>query len=330
MMNVLQIRVSCFENFSTTNKPILTTIGKLLDCIRSGGKKVANQIYQIRCAKDDATRKSLKRNLPMAMWQGVFSNRSNNGLQSLSSVMCVDIDHIPQALDGLKLQLQDEPWVLAFFTSPSGDGLKVLVKTDCYSPAYYTQCYQQLEDLFMQRYGIKVDHAGATLGQACYMSYDPQLYVNPNATDYQFNYNVVVNTVAVSSSNVSNTLSQRPSPIVSQQPSYIQTFMNKLSVMGNNLTDEEIIKIFDHKQPSIVYEDGHRTNAIFRQACDLCKAGIPQDKALSYLKSRFLPTGYDSEKLTRSVVNAYTRSMALFWTERGKYKNYAHYKAQHP
>jgi len=124
MMNVLQIQVSCFENFSTTNKPISTTIGKLLDCIRSGGKKGSQSIYQIRCAKDDATRKSLKRNLPMAMWQGVFSNRSNNGLQSLSSVMCVDIDHIPQALDGLKLQLQNEPWVLAFFTSPSGDGTK--------------------------------------------------------------------------------------------------------------------------------------------------------------------------------------------------------------
>ena len=67
--------------------------------------------------------------------------------------------------------------------------------------------------------------------------------------------------------------------------------------MRNPMTDEQIIKILDirfQKFPDN-YIDGNRTHSIFIQAEELCEAGIDIEKAINYLESRFLPTGYDKK-----------------------------------
>ena len=101
--------------------------------------------------------------------------------------------------------------------------------------------------------------------------------------------------------------------------------------MRCTLTDEQIIKILDIRWSKFPnnYQDGNRTKSVFIQASALCKAGIEMDKALDYLKSKFLPTGFDEGKLGRAVYNAYEMNKHLFGSERSNYRSYNEYQLGH-
>ena len=101
--------------------------------------------------------------------------------------------------------------------------------------------------------------------------------------------------------------------------------------MRCTLTDDQIINILDIKWSKFPsnYEDGHRTKSVFAQACGLCKAGIEMEKALDYLESKFLPTGFDKDKVDKAVYNAYEMNKHLFGSERSNYRSYNEYKSVH-
>ena len=47
---------------------------------------------------------------------------------------------------------------------------------------------------------------------------------------------------------------------------------------------------------------------------------------INYLESRFLPTGYDKEKLRYEVNRSYEKNAEMFGMKRGDYKPYSEYK----
>lgn len=95
-----------------------------------------------------------------------------------------------------------------------------------------------------------------------------------------------------------------------------------LGQFGNGLSDEDIIEIADKRFARYPnnYIDGYRTKAIFVQAAILCKAGIPKEKALKYLKEHFLPTGYVEWKLEYETARAYSKWNDNFGLECGNYR----------
>lgn len=145
-----------FGKATDTYNVFLVSVDSLLYCIKTGGT-IKGIIEKIR--QDPTANKKQKLELPVIMWQGTFSHRADSGVQSLSSLMCVDIDHKPaEELTKLRSCLMSEPWVMAIFLSPSGDGLKVIVKTDNFNIDNYKNCYRQLEKMFEDQYGIQPDN----------------------------------------------------------------------------------------------------------------------------------------------------------------------------
>ena len=283
-----------------------TDIFTILNEIREGGKDkaIARTVESIRLTQDQSRRNELKKQLPVIMWQGVFNEKKDAGLVSLSSVVCIDIDHKPiTELQRLWFELLKNPHVLAIFRSPSGDGLKVLVKTNNYDADAYKSCYKQIEELFNKTYGIAPDSNCEAISQGCYMSYDPYIYVNRGAVDFKHTY--------IPEPPNTNTVN-------AQQPKEM-SFMERLSAMSlanNNAGDNEKISYLDAKFQKFPdnYKDGNRTKSIFIQAGKLCQCGVKKEEALKYLKSRFLPTGYDEFKLEREVDSAYKKNGNKFGT----------------
>lgn len=321
--NILDKEISWFAQMTKTNRPSIAKVGTLLECIKRGGKdgSLVGVITQIRNMTDQNERNRLKRDLlPVITWQGTFSYKSKEGLLSLSGLMCIDIDHKPEKeLERIKKILISFPWVLAFFQSPSGDGLKVIVKTGVTTPGEYEYCYEQVMDVFSSKVGCEVDKSCKEYSKGCYASYDSELYVNPDVEDFPFSYN---------ESQMINSTS-RKSPVFcgkiefyTRDISSTESFLNQLMTQRNGLSDEQIIRILDNKFQRFHqnYKDGHRTDSIFKQAICLCCAGIPEEKAINYLSSTFLPTGYDEMKLINEVTKAYSKTSTLFGSERGKYK----------
>jgi len=307
------MNVSFFNKVNEIYSGSLASVESLFYCIQTGGS-IKPIIEEIR-NNPIADKKALKHELPVIMWQGVFSYRADKGVQSLSSLMCIDIDHkTEQELSSFRTALINEPWVMAIFRSPSGDGLKVIVKSDNYEPSIYKNCYRQLEDLFHRRYGIKPDNNCEPLSQGCFASYDPDIYVNPNAQDLHLQYDPAFDKVK----NITNSLVSK----TIFQPEVFSMTDRFLGMLGTGLSDEDIIEIADKRFARFPkrYTDGYRTKSIFVQASTLCKAGIPVDKSMTYLKEHYLPTGYDECKLENETRRAYEKCSNLYGTERGNYR----------
>ena len=304
--------VTVFRNATDTHNALQASVGTILECIRTGGS-IRSLIEEIR--QFPIARKKKKLELPVIMWQGTFTHRADIGLLYLSSLMCVDIDHkTPEELLMLRTCIMREPWVLSIFRSPSGDGLKVIVKTDNMEVAHYKNCYRQLEALFEERYGIKPDNKCEAISQGCFASYDPDIYVNPNPQDLHLEYDPAFDiTPATTQQGIAQT--SAPPKLISQ----VDLFLGQL---GNGLSDEEIIEIADKRFARYPkrYTDGYRTKSIFVQASTLCKAGIPKEKTMEYLKEHYLLTGYDEWKLEYETSRAYTKWNDHFGTERGNYR----------
>ena len=71
----------------------------------------------------------LKNTLPAITFSVIFApSRSAINVQKYSSLIVMDIDKIGKNIHELKIQLSNDPYVLAAWLSPSGDGLKFLIK----------------------------------------------------------------------------------------------------------------------------------------------------------------------------------------------------------
>ena len=328
-----QLTVSVFNNIWDTDNENLTKncdVKTILDIIRTGDYGIAEKINGIRNAANKEQRDELKKHLFVITWQGVFSRKNNNGCVSLSSLVCIDIDHQTVSdLQHIKQTVSGWPFVLAFFMSPSGDGLKVIIRTDNYSIPDYGNCYRQVEKMFTDAFGIQPDSRCEDLSHPCYISYDPGIYYNPGATSWHYEYKPEFDKPkqsSVSGTSNGNSTTQSDKPFLTAEG-----FIAEMNRMRCTLTDEQIIKILDIRWSKFPnnYVDGNRTKSMFVQACWLCKAGIEMYMALDYLKSKFLPTGFSEDKLEHGVYNAYEMNKNLFGSERSKYRSYNEYKSGH-
>lgn len=114
---------------------------------------------------------SLKRSLPLVTWSGTFTERKAEALTAHSGLIVLDFDHVGQEY---KEELKNDPYIYAAWVSPSGDGVKALVKI---------QDHQSHVEHFyaLKRRFPKMDDSGKDVSRACFESYDPDLYLNEGA-----------------------------------------------------------------------------------------------------------------------------------------------------
>lgn len=146
-----------------------------LDYIRTG--KEYDLIRQVRAEKDPDKKKDLKKGLSYFLFSGTFFKREAKGLNQHSGLICLDFDHVTQ-MDSLRLQLQSDQHIVALFISPSGDGLKVLIPIE---GSKHKESFLALETYFKENYQLEVDKSGKDVSRACFVSYDDNLYYNPEA-----------------------------------------------------------------------------------------------------------------------------------------------------
>ena len=319
------IEVTYFDNIWDVNNfdyKKCCRISTIISRMKDPNSKIAQKISVVRPITDDKLRKEAKKSLPVIMWQGIFHHRSNNGCTLLTGLMCIDVDHkTDEELKMIKQTVMGWGCTYCCFKSPSGDGLKVVIKTDNISLIHYGNFYRQVEQIFINQFGIEPDDDCEDVGRACYCSFDPDLYYNPNAIPLHLEYDPKYDKQEPEHDNTSASYSL---PTITPTARFIA----RLNSLRNPMTDEQIIKILDIRFQKFQdnYIDGNRTHSIFIQAKSLCEAGIDIEKAINYLESRFLPTGYDKEKLRYEVNRSYEKNAEMFGMKRGDYKPYSEYK----
>ena len=167
--------ITVFKNFSTTKEPHYVSVDYILNRIKKC--TVKNQIEKIRAEKDEKKRRDLKAKLPCICFSGKFSKREDKAMQTHSGFVILDFDHLKN-IEAKKKELMKKDYVYSIFKSPSGDGLKVLVRIPP-EIRNHRQYYNGLLKIYPD-----LDSTSQNESRICYESIDSDIYINTKAIPF--------------------------------------------------------------------------------------------------------------------------------------------------
>jgi succinate dehydrogenase flavin-adding protein (antitoxin of CptAB toxin-antitoxin module) len=170
--------ITIFQSIKDTDTPFYRPVTRILDRIREGASKEI--VKRIRLEKGKGERNEIKKLLPAICFSGTFKKRTDSSIVEHSGLICLDFD----GYDKQKTLLQDKEnlsknkYVFSVFISPSGSGLKVLVKIPK-DPENHVNYFNSLEKYFNSPY---FDKTSKNISRVCYESYDPLIHINENSS----------------------------------------------------------------------------------------------------------------------------------------------------
>jgi len=172
--------VTIFKNIRDTDTPFFRDVHVILDRIKDGAGATKEIIKKIRLEKRKPERQELKKQLPAVCFSGTFNKRTDASMITHSGLICLDFDGYVKQKELLqdKENLSKNKYVFSVFISPSGNGLKVIVKipSDVENHINY---FKSLERHFNSPY---FDKTSKNVSRVCYESYDPLIHVNDNSS----------------------------------------------------------------------------------------------------------------------------------------------------
>ena len=198
--------VTIFENVKKIDKPYFISIDKVIQRIRGGRSRMI--VEKIRTTEDKKERTELKKQLPSICFSGKFSRREDKSLLEHSGLIAIDFDHLDGRLSELRDRLSKDKHTFILFVSPSGDGLKLIVKIPA-NINTHSKSAAALTDYYKDE---KLDEF-KDVSRICFESYDPDLYYNPKSevfltlkeeqiikrsiatTEVLYDYDVIINNI---------------------------------------------------------------------------------------------------------------------------------------
>lgn len=173
----------------TIYKDALDTTGiveessKVVDMIRDGRWK--SKVTQLNLLpKGSKQQEQMKKTLHGIAWQGTFSHRKHDALVCHSGLIACDFDHIPEdKWQEYREVLTKSPHTYALFQSPRREGLKAIFRIPPCDPERHREYARGLKSYF-EGYEC-YDHYEDT-SRLCFGSYDPDIYFNPDATEFTY------------------------------------------------------------------------------------------------------------------------------------------------
>lgn len=117
-----------------------------------------------------------KKTLPAFCMSGTAASRTVP--LKHSGLLQIDFDKLNGTLDTLREQLKADPHIALGFVSPSGDGLKCGIRID---GTRHAESFVAAEIYFREMYGVKIDPAVRDRLRLCFVSHDPEAWINDNA-----------------------------------------------------------------------------------------------------------------------------------------------------
>mgnify|MGYP003645542945 FL=1 len=171
------MQITIFKDIKVTSQPFYRDVHVILNRIQEGASK--NLVKKIRLEKNKEARNILKQKLPAVCFSGKFTKRNDKSLKEHSGLICLDFDGYKTNKELLsdKEKLAKNKHIFSVFISPSGKGLKALVKIpkDAKNHINY---FISLQNNLNSPY---FDKSCKNVSRVCYESYDPLIYQNPQS-----------------------------------------------------------------------------------------------------------------------------------------------------
>jgi len=171
--------------FSFYKKPItniypndILNLADVYSLIKGPTYKEVTEDY--RCLIGSKEGKEFKReNFDFCTYSGIFSIRKDDGLLKHSGLLTLDFDHVEDVAE-LKLKLLQDEYLETelIYVSPSGDGIKCIIKIDL-SIGTHEEYFEGVANYIKATHFIGIDESGKNVSRACFLCYDPDVYINP-------------------------------------------------------------------------------------------------------------------------------------------------------
>jgi hypothetical protein len=153
-----------------SKEPNYISVETALERIKQGKSKSLVESVRSGNSKD-------KNKLPAVCFSGKFTGeRKDDTLIKHSGLIVLDFDKL-QDLRATQEDIINHSFIYACWVSPSGNGLKALVKIA--NGDKHREHFAALQDIFKT-----IDKSGANPSRVCYESYDENIYINETATTF--------------------------------------------------------------------------------------------------------------------------------------------------
>jgi len=268
--------VTIFKNIKETATPFHREVSVVLQRIKDGASK--ELVKGIRQEKDKSARNELKKLLPAICFSGIFTKRNDNSLTEHSGLICLDFDGYEKKKDLLadKEKLSKSEFVYSVFISPSGNGLKALVKIP-QDVDNHINYFNSLENHFNSPY---FDKTCKNVSRVCYESFDPMIYINNDSETWD----------------TIEDLEYKEVSIIRDAPTIPITDENKIV--------EILVKWWEKKYPMA---EGQRNQNAFILAMAFNDYGVNRSLA-SYVLNGFSNESFSLAEITRTIDSAYANT----------------------
>jgi SOS response regulatory protein OraA/RecX len=271
-----ETKVSVFKSLYDTNNSYIRSLEFCLNRIKNGDVKDKVEHYRSTRADID------KRRLSGFCFNGTFESRDAKGLIEPSGLLTLDFDKFEnqgKALD-FKLYLSSLDFIVAAFISPSQKGVKALAKIPK-DHINFTLYYNALDKYFDSKH---FDKSGKDISRFCFESYDPDIYINPNANTW-------------------DTIEEEDYQDIGKEYKDIVVPLSSESQIIDKLTTW-----FDAKYKM---GNGERNNNLFKLAMAFNDFGISQYTASSVFE-RYQEKDFGASEIEQVVNSAYKRGKSNF------------------
>ena len=270
--------VTIFKDIKDTDTPFFRDIRQILLRIKDGSETTRDLVKRIRLEKRKPERQELKKQLPAICFSGTFNKRTDASLIHHSGFICLDFDGYEKSKDLLhdKENLSKNKYVFSVFISPSGNGLKVLVKIPA-DAENHTNYFNSLEKYFNSPY---FDKTSKNLSRVCYESYDPLLHINENSSIWD----------------------------LIEEPEYTEVSKNRdqptIPITDENKIVDILVKWWTKKYPM---NEGQRNQNCYVLAMAFNDFGINKGLA-SYVLNQYASEDFSIREISRTIDSAYSHT----------------------
>ena len=268
--------VTIFKNIKQTDQPFHLAVSKILERIKIG--KSSELIKKIRTESDKEEINTLKQQLPSICFSGIFKKRNDDSLLTHSGLICLDFDKYDTQKNLLSQKeiLTKDKYVYSVFISPSGKGLKALVKIPK-DPKNHKSYFKSLQNYFDNPH---FDSSTKNISRVCYESYDPLIYINKN--------------------------SERWEDIEEEAVKEVSKFGNKatIPITDSNKIIEILVKWWEKKFPMV---EGQRNQNVYVLASSFNDFGINQSLA-EHILYQYQNDDFTLNEIKNTVASAYSNT----------------------
>lgn len=170
--------ITYFKTIFEKSTPFYKDVEYAFKRIKEGNSK--DLIESIQKESEKVKQTVLKEQLPVIRFAGQFTKNNDDSLTKASGLIILDFDNYDKSSEMLKMRkkLEKDKYSFAVFTSPRGNGLKLLVKIPEANQYTYKRYFESLAEYYND---VHFDMKCSNISRACFESYDPNIFINKDS-----------------------------------------------------------------------------------------------------------------------------------------------------